>query len=165
MLTVESNNSSVVTVSDLSQSAGTGSVQLNYVGAGSTTVSFKDGSTEKASVTVTVATSSVTISGMPSSKILANNSTFNLEGLISVEATGSCSNDIAWSSSNGSIVSVNASGVVTSLSLGSAVITATPDDYPEAAVSCTVIVTKAVGATFGVGLSEGTTAAESGDDI
>ena len=51
-LSVTSSDTSVVTVEDPSISAGSGTVKINFVGHGSTTVKFKDGSTEKASVAV-----------------------------------------------------------------------------------------------------------------
>ena len=149
VLTVESNDDSVVTTSNLSQSAGSGLVQLNYVGAGSTTVSFKDGSTEKASVTVTVTASSVTITGMPASKLMGNGTSLNLGAYITVSAVGTCSNTVNWSSTVNGVATVNSSGVVAAVSVGSTVITVTPEDYPAGAVSCTVTVVneKAVLAT------------------
>lgn len=53
-LNVVSNNTLVVTVDAPSASAGSGTVNLNFVGEGSTTVSFKDGDTQLASVSVSV---------------------------------------------------------------------------------------------------------------
>ena len=66
-LSISSSNTSVVTVGSPSYSAGQGTVQFNFVGAGSTTVKFYDGSTELASVSVSVTASSVTITGLAAS--------------------------------------------------------------------------------------------------
>ena len=139
-LAVESNDPSVVTVSSLTYLAGSGSVVLNYVGAGSTTVSFKDGDDSLASISVTVEQSMVSISGMPANKTISNGSSLNIGTLITVTATGICSNNVSWSSSVTSVAEVNSSGVVTALKPGSTVVTASPNDYPAGAVSCTIAV-------------------------
>ena len=59
-LSITSNDTSKVTVGTPSTLAGLGSVQVNFVAAGSTSLSFKDGTTELATCTVTVTASAVT---------------------------------------------------------------------------------------------------------
>ena len=148
-LSVTSSNTSVVTVGTPSTSAGSGTVQINFVAEGSTTVKFKDGSTELASVSVSVSDPTVTITGMPSARSIATGATLNLGSLITVTPTGNLSGDVTWSSSNSSFASVTQSGVVTGEAIGSAIITVTPDDYPAGAVSCTVTVANVMTAVFG----------------
>lgn len=148
-LGVTSSNTSVVTVGSPSYDAGEGTVQFNYVGAGSTTVKFKDGSTELASVNVTVTASSVSITGMPSAKSIATGATLDLGSLITVTPTGNLSSDVTWSTDNSSIAGVTQTGLVTGAGAGSTTITVTPDDYPAGAVSCTVTVANVLSAVFG----------------
>ena len=147
-LSVVSSNTSVVTVGDPSMADGSGTVQINFVAAGSTTVKFKDGATEKASVAVTVSTSMVTITGMPVTKTINYGTSFNLGALITVTPSGSCGSDVTWSSSSENVATVNSTGTVTAHTLGSTTITVTPEDYPAGAVSCTITVKKVVVATF-----------------
>ena len=52
--TVVSSDTSVVTIEEPSISDGAGTVQINFVGAGTTSVLFKDGETQMASVSVSV---------------------------------------------------------------------------------------------------------------
>ena len=141
-LNVVSNDEDVVTVESPVYNAGSGSVQLNFVGAGTTTVSFKDGSTpiDGASISVTVNTSAVSITGMPASKLMGNGTSLNLGAYIEVSASGICSDDVTWTSSIPGVATVNDSGVVAAVSVGTTVITVTPDDYPAGAVSCNVTV-------------------------
>lgn len=142
-LGVSSSNTSVVTVETPSYSAGEGSVQFNFVGAGSTTVKFKDGSTELASVSVSVTASSVTITGLPASKDVYIGKTVDLGSLISVTATGIYSNAVTWESDDDGIATVTAAGVVSGVSEGDVDITVTSDDYPSATMTCTVSVSEA----------------------
>ena len=142
-LGVSSSNTSVVTVGTPSYSAGEGSVQFNFVGAGSTTVKFKDGSTELASVSVSVTASSVTITGLPASKDVYIGKTVDLGSLISVTATGIYSNAVTWESDDDGIATVTAAGVVSGVSEGDVDITVTSDDYPSATMTCTVSVSEA----------------------
>ena len=142
-LGVSSSNTSVVTVGTPSYSAGEGSVQFNFVGAGSTTVKFKDGSTELASVSVSVTASSVTITGLPASRDVYIGKTVDLGSLISVTATGIYSNAVTWESDDDGIATVTAAGVVSGVSEGDVDITVTSDDYPSATMTCTVSVSEA----------------------
>ncbi|MBR0194180.1 MAG: Ig-like domain-containing protein [Bacilli bacterium] len=142
-LSVSSSNTSVVTVGSPSYDAGEGTVQFNFVGAGSTTVKFYDGSTELASVNVSVAASSVTITGLPASKDVYIGKTVDLGSLISVTATGIYSNAVTWESDDDSIATVTAAGVVSGVSEGDVDITVTSDDYPSATMTCTVSVSEA----------------------
>ena len=164
-LGVSSSNTSVVTVGTPSASAGSGTVQINFVGAGSTTVKFKDGSTELASVSVSVTASSVTITGLPASKSIANGGTFNLGSLITVTATGSYSSDVTWESDDDSIVSVTSSGVITGESVGTTGVTVTSDDYPSATMTCSVTVANMISAVFGSGTNDGTAAESDSDNL
>ena len=156
-LSVTSSNISVVTVGTPSTSAGSGTVQINFVTEGSTTVKFKDGSTELASVSVSVSDPTVTITGMPSARSIATGATLDLGSLITVTPTGNLSSDVTWSTSNSSFASVTQSGVVTGEAVGSATITVTPDDYPAGAVSCTVTVANVMTAVFGTTRSNSST--------
>lgn len=54
-LNIVSNNNSVASIDTPSYSAGSGTVNVKLVGVGSTTISFKDGSTELSSISVSVA--------------------------------------------------------------------------------------------------------------
>lgn len=154
-LSVASSNTSVVTVGTPSISAGSGTVQINFVAEGSTTVKFKDGSTELASVSVSVTASSVTITGLPASKSIANGGTFNLGSLITVTALGSYSSDVTWESDDDSIVSVTSAGVITGESVGTTDVTVTSDDYPSATMTCSVTVANMISAVFGSGTTDG----------
>ena len=130
-------------------------VLISFVNAGSSEVYLKDGSTTLTTIEVSITASAVTITGMPSTKLLRNGGTLNLSSLITINAVGVCSNSVTWSTSAGGIASVTPSGVVTGVSDGDAVITVTPNDYPAGAVSCTVTVAKVVFAMFGTDDSNG----------
>ena len=142
-LSVSSNNTSVVTVESPSYSAGEGTIQFNFVGAGSTTIKFYDGSTELASVSVSVTASSVIITGLAASDSVYIGKTLDLGSTITVTATGSYSNAVTWTSSVPANATVDSSGVVTGVKEGSTIITVASDDYPSATMSCTVTVSEA----------------------
>ena len=142
-LSISSSDTSVVTVETPVYADGEGTVQINFVGAGSTTVKFYDGSTELASVNVSVTASSVTITGLPASKDVYIGKTVDLGSLISVTATGIYSNAVTWESDDDSIATVTATGVVSGVSEGDVDITVTSDDYPSATMTCTVSVSEA----------------------
>ena len=149
---MQSNDESVVTYQDLSYSTGSGSVRLNYVGAGSTTVLFKDGSTTLATITVSVQNSTVTISGLPSSKSIYVGRSFDLGRTISVTHTGTYSNNVNWNSDNNAVASVTNAGVVTAVAVGTANITVASVDAPSVTMTCSVTVAatpKAVIIDFG----------------
>ena len=139
-LGVSSSNTSVVTVGSPSTSAGSGTVQLNFVGAGSTTVKFLEGSTERASVDVSVTASSVSITGLAATSTAYIGKTLNLGSTVNVTATGIYSNAVTWESEDDDIAIVSATGVVTGVAEGTVDITVTSDDYPSAHMTCTVTV-------------------------
>ena len=139
-LSVASDDESVVTVGDPSMLDGKGTVQLNYVGAGSTTVKFKDGASVLSSVTVTVTASSVTITGLASSKSLYVGNTLDLGSTITVTSLGSYSTDVTWESEDKTVATVDDSGIVTGVGTGTVDITVTSDDYPSAMMTCSVTV-------------------------
>ena len=139
-LSVESSNTSVVTVQDLVYENNEGLVQINFVGAGSTNVLFKDGQTQRASVAVTVTESTVTITGLPSTRAIYVGETDNFSSLITVTAVGACSNAVSWSSSEPTVATVTSAGVVSAVANGSTDITVTSNDYPSATMTCTVTV-------------------------
>lgn len=142
-LSVTSSNTSVVTVGTPSTSAGSGTVQLNFVGAGSTTVLFLDGATQRASVSVTVTASSVSITGLAASSTAYLGKTLNLGSTITVTATGIYTNAVTWESEDDGIATVSAAGVVTGVAEGTVDITVTSDDYPSATMTCSVTVEEA----------------------
>lgn len=142
-LSISSSNTSVVTVGSPSYADGEGTVQFNFVGAGSTTVKFYDGSTELDSVSVTVAASTVTITGLAASGSVYIGKTLDLGSTITVTATGIYSNAVTWASDDTSVATVSSAGVVTGVSAGTAHISVTSDDYPSATMSCTVTVSEA----------------------
>lgn len=141
-LSVVSNNISVVTINSPSASAGSGTVQINFVGAGSTTVDFKDGDSVKASVTVTVTASSVAITGLPATRAIFVGGTFDLGSTITVTPVGSYSDDVTWESEDDSIATVNNAGVVTGVAKGTVDIIVTSDDDPGASMTCSITVTR-----------------------
>lgn len=139
-LSVTSSNTSVVTVGTPSYSAGEGTVQFNFVGAGSTTVKFYDGSSELASVSVSVTASNVTITGLPSTGKAFIGKTLDLGATITVTATGSMGNSVTWSSATISVATVSSTGIVTGVKKGTSVITVTSVSKPSVSMSCTVSV-------------------------
>lgn len=142
-LSVTSSNTSVVTVGTPSTSAGSGTVQLNFVGAGSTTVLFLDGSTQRASVSVSVTASSVSITGLAATSTAYIGKTLNLGSTVNVTATGIYSNAVTWESEDDDIATVSATGVVTGVAEGTVDITVTSVDYPSATMTCSVTVEEA----------------------
>ena len=139
-LYVISSNESVVTVDDPSTSDGSGTVQINFVGAGSTTVLFKNGATQLASVSVTVTLSNVTIEDLAAASSVDVGGTLNLGSTITVAPYGTCSNAVTWASSDDSVATVSSSGVVTGVAMGVANITVTSNDFPSATMTCEVTV-------------------------
>ena len=113
---------------------------ISFVNAGSCEVYIKDGSTTLGTINVIISASTVSISGMPAAKTISNGNSLNFGSLITVTPVGSCSSAVGWTSSAPSVAEVNSSGVVTALKPGTTVVTASPDDYPSGAVSCTVTV-------------------------
>ena len=139
-LTVVSSNTGVITVEEPSCIDGSGTVQINFVGAGSTTVKFYAGASEMASLSVSVTASSVSISGLAASATAYVGKTLDLGSTITVNAVGIYSDDVTWSSENHLVAEVSASGVVTGVATGVVNITVTSDDYPSATMTCAVTV-------------------------
>ena len=154
-LNIVSDDEEVATLDEPVVDGHEGLIQVNYVGAGTTTIKFNDGETMLDSVSVSVTASTVIIENMPASRAMANGSTLDLGAIITVTATGNLSNEITWSSDDTDIATVDNSGVVTAVEVGSATITATPKDYHAGAVSCTVTIARVISATFGVGTTDG----------
>ena len=116
-------------------------ITFNTATASNSYVYLKDGSTTLATITVTsITASSVTITGLPATATLYNNSTLNLGSQITVTPTGSMSSDVSWESDDPSVATVNSSGLVTPVSNGTVNITVTSDDYPSATMTCVVTV-------------------------
>ena len=139
-LSVESDDTEVVTVSNLSASAGSGTVRLNFISEGTTDVKFYGGENHLATIGVSVSTSTVTITGLAARDSVQLASNLDLGSTISVVATGSCSSDLTWTSSNGDIATVDEDGVVTGVAQGTVNITVKADDYPSATMTCAVTV-------------------------
>lgn len=139
---VASDNTEVVTISNLSFENNAGSVRLNFVGNGTTNVKFYDGEDVLSTLSVEVSLSSVTIDNLPSSKSMCIGETLDLGSLIEITSVGSCSSDVTWSSSNETVATVDENGLVTAAAKGSTNITVTPDDYSSGVETCTVTVSK-----------------------
>ena len=146
-LGIASNNTGVATVEEPSTNAGSGTVQVNFVGAGSTTISFKNGNTQIASVSVSVTASSVTITGLPNTGSVDTGKTLNLGSTITITPVGACSNTVTWTSADPAIATVSSSGVVTGVSMGIVNITVASTDYPSATMTCAVTVFEVVDLT------------------
>ena len=149
-LGVSSSNTSIVTVGTPSASAGSGTVQINFVAAGSTTVKFKDGSTELASLDVSVAQSEVTsISLDKASTSLSVGGSTTLTATVVV--VGTASDAVSWSTDDSSVATISSTSgttiTVTGAGLGSTTITAEASDGQTA--TCTVTVALLHTYTFG----------------
>lgn len=143
-LGVQSSNTSAVTVDTPTYSAGSGSVKINFVGAGTNVpVYFKDGSTTLATLSVTITASTVTITGLPSTSDAYIGRTLNLGSTITVTATGSYSDSVTWESDDESIATVTSAGVVSGVSSGSVDITVTSVSDGSVSMTCTVSVSPA----------------------
>lgn len=131
-----SSNTSVATVN--------ASGVITAVGNGTATITAKttDGTniSKTCSVTVQTPVSGVTVS--PTSLSLNAGSTYTLTKSIS-PSTASNQN-VTWSSSNTSVATVNASGVVTAVGNGTATITCTSSADSSKKGTCSVTVTTAV---------------------
>lgn len=143
-LAVSSGNTSVVDASiDYDDGNGNADIYLEFNGAGSTTISLKDGSTQLATISVSVTASSVTITGLASTGSVYIGKTTDLSTGVTVTAVGSYSNAVTWASDATDVATVSSAGVVTGVSAGTAHISVTSDDYPSATMSCTVTVSEA----------------------
>ena len=129
-VTWKSSNTSVATVDS------DGKVTAVTAGTATITVTTADGSkTATCTVTVTVPVTGVSLNKTTLS--LSKGSTGTLTATIS--PTTATNKDVTWSSSNTSVATVDADGVVTAIGAGSAKITVTTVDGNKTA-SCTVTV-------------------------
>lgn len=142
-LSVESDDSEVVTTSNLVSEAGSGSVKLNFVGAGTTDVKFYNGDNPLATIEVTVTASEVTITGLASTGSLYIGRTLDLGSTITVTSVGIYSDAVTWESEDDSIATVTPAGVVEGISEGTVDIIVSSDAYPSATMTCTVTVSQA----------------------
>ncbi|WP_165750494.1 Ig domain-containing protein, partial [Cellulophaga sp. Z1A5H] len=121
-VTWSSDNTSVATVN------ASGVVTSLGVGDAKITVTTEDGGfTATSLVTVeddSIAVTSVSIS--PTAITITNGSTTTLTGTIA--PTNATNQNVTWSSSNTSLATVNATGLVTGVGVGSAIITITTED-------------------------------------
>ena len=121
---------------------GNADVLINFVSAGSSIISLKDGDNALSTITVTITASSVTITGLPATDKVNVNKTLDLGSTITVNATGSYSDEVSWSSDDSNVASVNSDGIVTGVSVGTAVITVAADSDPDVYQSCTLTVSE-----------------------
>ena len=149
ILGVATENDNVEAVIQNNDGEGHAEVKISFEKAGDCDVYLKDGSTTLATIEVSVTASIVTITNMPVSRAVRVGATLNLGSLITVTPTGSCSSAVTWSSSASGVATVTQAGVVTAVSNGSAIITVTPNDYHDGAVTCSILVAQAVSANFG----------------
>ena len=154
-LNVATENDKVEAVIQNNDGESHAEVKISFVKAGDCDVYLRDGSTTLATIEVSVTASIVTITNMPVSRAVRVGATLNLGSLITVTPTGSCSSAVTWSSSASGVATVTQAGVVTAVSNGSAVITVTPNDYHDGAVTCSILVAQAVSANFGTTDNDG----------
>ena len=113
---------------------------VTYVGAGTTTITAtaQDGSGIKGTCTVTC-TENIKVTGIT----IANQTISTTNPTVTITPTITPSNatnkGITWSSSNPAVATVNASGVVTYVSAGTTVITATAKDGSGVKGTCSVV--------------------------
>ena len=133
-VTWESSNTSVATVD------ATGKVTAIGAGTATITVTTEDGSkTATCAVTVTAAT--VSVSGVTLNKTALSLTVGDTETLTPTITPDNATNkNVTWSSDDTSVATVDASGLVTAVARGTAVITATAADGSGASASCTVTV-------------------------
>lgn len=128
---------------------GTSTYSGKLTGAGSVVLPTSGGGVaEGPSIEFTITLSTVTITGLPASDRVGTGDNLNLGSLITINATGSCSNDVTWSTSEESIATVDENGIVTGVTPGTVNITVTSDDYPSATMTCVVIVLKPANSTI-----------------
>ena len=139
----ESSNPSVATVSDFNCEGTNGSVQINLVAAGSTTVKFFNGKTELATVTVDVTASTVSIIGYPLTGKMAVGETETFSTTYLVETTGTYTKAVKWESDNEAVATVDGNGTVTAHAVGTANITVSSVDDPSVAETMALTVVKA----------------------
>ena len=113
---------------------------VTYVKAGTTTITAtaQDGSGIKGTCTVTC-TENIKVTGitMTNKTISATNPTVTITPTIT--PSNATNKGVSWSSSNPAVATVNASGVVTYVSAGTTVITATAKDGSGVKGTCSVV--------------------------
>ena len=135
-LSVVSDDTNVVSIGTPSYSAGSGSVQFNFVGAGTDIdVNFKDGSTSLGKVTVSVIKTAFETSP-------AASATVKVAKTITLSAVLNSGGSISWDSNDSTVATVS-NGVVTGVAPGSATITATSVDDNSVSADCEVTVVSA----------------------
>jgi hypothetical protein len=124
-----------------------GKVTAVAAGTATITVTTTDGSkTATCAVTVTAAT--VAVTGVTLNKSTLSLSTGDSETLTATLAPGNATNkNVTWSSSDATIATVDANGLVTAVAAGTATITVTTTDGSKTA-TCAVTVTAAVTYTW-----------------
>jgi len=133
-VTWSSSNSSVATVSN------TGLVTAVADGSATITVTTTDGN-KKADCVLTVVSTGVAVTAVSIDPSTLNIGKSATAALTAVVAPDNASNkNVTWSSSDPAIASVNASGLVTAVAKGSAVVTVTTENGGKKA-TCAVIVT------------------------
>ena len=135
-VTWSSDNSGVATVSN-------GVVTAVTPGTATITVTAQGDSTKSASCTVTVTAAAVPVTGVTLNKTSTSLYVGGTETLTAtVEPSDATNKNVTWSSDDTSVATVDASGLVTAVARGTAVITATAADGSGANASCTVTVSR-----------------------
>jgi len=102
------------------------------------TATANDGSKKSAKCTVTVVATPVTSVALPASVTVDIGKKTTLKA--NVAPSDATNKAVAWKSSNGKVVTVDAGGVVTGIASGTATITATAKDGSKKSARCTVTV-------------------------
>jgi len=154
-VTWSSSNTGVATVNEKGEVTGVGG------GSSTITATTQDGGfTATASVTVTVPVTGISVN--PTSLALITGQTGQVEAVI--EPADATNKSVAWSSSNGAVATVSITGVVTAVSPGSAVITATSVDGGFTASSSVTVIDPVVPVT-GVTLNHTSYSIEEGNQF
>ena len=157
-----------VSVGNISANNGSGSVQISLNKAGNTTLSFRNSGDELATCSVTIAQSTVTITGLPSTRTVYAGRSTKLGNSISVESTGSYTTDVNWNSDNNQVATVDNNGLVVGVSVGTANITVTAESDENVYMTCVVTVNETPTAyfiDFGETKNTNPSAIESDDDF
>lgn len=118
----------------------TGLVSALAIGNATITVTTQDGS-KTATCAVTVATSNIPVTGVTVTPTTASLVAGNTQQLTATVLPANATNkNVAWSTSNATVATVNSSGLISALTAGTAIITVTTLDGSKTA-TCTVTVT------------------------
>ena len=123
-------------------------------GTATITVKATDGSNTSASCTITVKAPVVLVEGITlnaTEQTLTEGETFALTASITPE--NATNKSLAWTSSDESVATVDANGLVTAVKEGTATITAKATDGSNASASCTITVKSAVVLVEGITLN------------